>query len=141
MSTETLGLAAQIQNEMAKVVQGIMQKHPDAKHNQGRSILEAFIWDEIQKVSKGKSDTVWERMEASKIYEKPLKTGKYECGESPHFVIKATVSEPVKRFKEDEMIRVLEASQYKIPPHIGKGFVGAAKVPGNPMVRVSIEER
>ena len=139
--SEALGLGAQVQNEMAKLVQGIMNKHPDGKHNQGRSILEAFIWDEIQKVSKGKSDGVWERMEKAQIYEKPLKPGKYECGESPHFIIKATVSEPVKRFKEDELLRVLEVSQYKIPPHIGKGFVGAAKVPGNPSVRLVIEER
>jgi hypothetical protein len=136
-----LGLNAQIQNEMAKLVQGIMSKHPDAKHNQGRSILEAFVWDEIQRVSKGKSDAVWERMEKTGIYEKPLKAGKYECGESPHFVIRASVTEPVRRFKEDEMIRVLEASQYKIPPHIGKGFVGAAKVPGSPLTRLTIEER
>lgn len=139
--SEVLGLSAQVQNEMAKLVQGIMSRHPDAKHNQGRSILEAFVWDEIQKVSKGKSDAVWERMEKSQIYEKPLKPGKYECGESPHFVIKATVSEPVKRFKEEELARVLEASPFKIPPHMTKGFVGAAKVPGSPMTRLVIEER
>ena len=137
----TVGIAAQIHGEVAKLVQGIMSRHPDAKHNQGRSILEAFIWDEIQGLAKGRSDQVWERMEKAGIYEKPLKAGKFECGESPHFIIKATVTEPVKRFQEDELARVLEASPFKIPPHMTKGFVGAAKVPGNGQVRVKIEER
>jgi hypothetical protein len=141
MNKPTVGIAAQIHGEIARLVQAIMSNHPDAKHNAGKSILEAFIWDEIQGLAKGRSDSVWERMEKSGIYEKPLKPGKYECGESPSFVIRASVSEPVKRFQEDELARVLEASTYKIPPHISKGFIGAAKVPGNSQVRVKIEER
>jgi hypothetical protein len=141
VNTPTVGIAAQIHGEIAKLVQVIMAKHPDAKHNQGKSILEAFIWDEIAGLSKGRSDATWERMEKNGIYEKPLKPGKYECGESPSFIIKASVSEPVKRFNEDELARVLEASQFKIPPHMTKGFVGAAKVPGSSQVRVKIEER
>ncbi len=136
-----VGIAAQIHGEVAKLVQGIMQRHPDAKHNQGKSILEAFIWDEIQGLAKGRSDQVWDRMESTGIYDKPTKIGKHECGESPHFIIKASVSEPVKRFSEEELARVLEASQFKVPPHMTKGFVGAAKVPGSSQVRVKVEER
>jgi hypothetical protein len=136
-----VGITAQIHAEVGKLVQGLMQRHPDTKHNQGKSILEAFIWDEIQSVAKGKSDTTWERMEKAGIYEKPTKPGKYECGESPHFIIKANVTEPVKRFQEDELARVLEASTFAIPPHMTKGSVAAAKVPGNSQVRVKIEER
>lgn len=139
--SEVLGLQGQIQNEIAKVVFEIMKKHPDAKHNTGRSILEAFVWDEIQGLAKGKSDKAWERMETEGVYEKPEKAGKYECGESPHFVIKATVSEPVKRFNEAELAKVLEASEFKVPQHKTKEFVGAAKLPGNPMTRLSIVER
>jgi len=139
----TIGTAAQVHGEVAKLVQMIIARHPDGKHNKGRSILEAFVWDEVQRLAKGKSDSVWERMEHAKIYEKPEgnKPGKFECGESPHFVIKATVSEPVKRFQENELARVLEASQFKIPPHMTKEFVGAAKVPGNGQVRLTIVER
>jgi len=138
---EILGLQAQIQNEIAKMVFEIMKKHPDAKHNAGRSILEAFVWDEIQSLSKGKSDKAWERMEKEGVYEAPTKLGKHSCGESPHFEIRASVSEPVKRFNEAALAKVLEASEFKVPQHKTKEFVGAAKVPGNPMIRVSIVER
>jgi hypothetical protein len=143
LETITIGTAAQVHGEVAKLVQTIMARHPDGKHNQGRSILEAFIWDEVQRLAKGKSDQVWDRMEKAGVYEKPesTKPGKFECGESPHFVIRASVSEPVKRFQEDELARVLEASQFKIPPHMTKGFVSAAKVPGNGQVRITIAER
>jgi hypothetical protein len=137
----TVGIAAQIHGEIAKLVQNIMSRHPDARHNVGKSILEAFVWDEIQKLSKGRSDSVWERMEKTGVYEKPLSVGRHECGESPHLLIKATVSEPIKRFNEDELLRVMEASEFKVPPHKMKGFVGAAKIPGNPMVRLIIVER
>jgi len=136
------GLKATIQNEVNKLVQSIMARHPDAKHNAGRSILETFIWDEIQSVSKGRSDTMWERMEDTRIYLKPdPKPGHYECGESPHFVIKASVTSPVRRFNEAELAAVLEQSIYKIPPHQTKGFVDAAKKPGNPMTKLRIVER
>lgn len=137
----SVGLAAQVQLELHKLLDTVMKRHPDAKHNSGREYLEAFVWDTVQKLAKSKSDQVWDRMEKSGIYEKPLKTGKHECGQSPHFIIKATVSEPVKRFNEAELARVLEASTFKVPPHMTKGFVAAAKVEGNPMVRVAIEER
>ena len=141
MNTPTVGIAAQIHGEIARVVQAIMSKHPDSKHNQGRSILEAFVWDEIQGLAKGRSDQVWERMEKAGIYEKPLKPGKYECGESPSFIIKAVVTEPVKRFNEKELARVLEASTFKIPPHMTKGFVGASKIGTSGQVRLNIVER
>lgn len=141
MNTPTVGIAAQIHGAIAHLVQTIMSKHPDTKHNQGRSIIEAFIWDEIQGLAKGRSDSVWERMEKAGIYEKPLKPGKYECGESPSFVIRATVTEPIKRFNEEELARVLEASTFKIPPHMTKGFVGAAKIPTTSQVRLTIVER
>src|SRR5688572_4069563 len=100
-----IGVTAQINVEVGKVVAEIMKRHPDGKHNQGRSILEAFVWDAIQKLASNKSDQVWDRMEKSDIYRKPDgKPGKdLECGESPHFIIKATVSEPVKRFNEGEL--------------------------------------
>jgi len=138
----SIGTAAQIHTAVGYAVQTIMQKHPDSKHNQGRAILEAYIWDEIAKLAKGRSDNTWEKMEKAGIYTKPdPKAGKYECGESPHFIIKATVSEPIKRFNEEELARVLEASQFKIPPHMTKGFVGAAKVPGSSATRLTIEER
>lgn len=136
-----IGLQAQIHTEIGRFVNEIMARHPDAKHNKGKSILEAYVWDEMQSFAKGKSDAVWERMEKTGVYEKPTEAGKYECGESPHFVIKATVSEPVKRFNEEALAKVMEASEYKIPPHKTKEFVGSAKIPGNPMTRLSIVER
>jgi len=137
----TVGITSQIHMELMKLVQAIANRHPDARHNVGKVLVEAFIYDEIEKYAKGLSDKVWDRMEKTGVYEKPLKPGKYEINESPHLVIKASVSEPVKRFSEDELARVLEASEYKIPPHKTKGFVGAAKIPGTCAVRVSIVER
>lgn len=145
MPTNTMthiGPAARVHAEVGRIVQEVLKTHPDGKHNAGRSILEAFVWDEIQKLAKGKSDDAWDRMEKAGVYVKPdNRAGRYECGESPHLVIKATVSEPVKRFNEEELARVLEASQFKVPPHMTKGFVAAAKIPGNPQTRLSIVEK
>lgn len=139
---EVLSTAATVHVAIGKLVQEMMSRHSDSKHNQGRQILEAYLWDEIEKLAKGKSNDAWEKMEKSGVYNKPdNKAGKYACGESPRFVIKATVTEPVKRFNEEELARVLEASSFKVPPHMTKGFVAAAKVPGSNQVRLSIVER
>jgi len=138
---EVLGLAAQVQNEMAKVVFEIMRKHPDAKHNTGRSILEAYVWDEIQSYSKGKAEKSWERMEKEGVYEPPKHLGRHTCGESPHFEIRATVSEPVKRFNEAALAKALLVSNYKVPEHVTKELIGASKLPTKPMVRLSIVEK
>jgi len=137
----TIGITSQIHIELMKLVQTIANRHPDARHNVGKVLIEAFIYDEIQKYAKGLSDKVWDRMEKTGLYERPSKPGKYEISESPHLVLRASVSEPIKRLSEDELARVLEASEYKIPPHKTKGFVGAAKIPGNSAVRASIVER
>lgn len=141
--TEHVGTAALVYAGLGSLVNEIMKAHPDGKHNQGRFILESFLWDQIESIAKGKSADAWDKMEANGVFVPPNKeeAGNSVCGESPKFVISAKVSEKVKRFNGDELAKLLNKSKYKVPVHTAKEFIDKAKVGSTPTVTLRIVER
>jgi hypothetical protein len=132
--------------DIVRFLSGIVNKsvpNPDAKHNQGRLIGEAFLWDEVERYAKGKSDAAWEQMEKEGIIPdlNALETGDHELAYSPSFTIQATVTQPVKRFKQEELAQLLAKSKYKVPVSVTVELCDQAKLPGNPQRKIKIIER
>ena len=115
--------------------------NPDAAHNFGRSIGEAFIWDTIAYYAKKKSENLWEALEDQGFFDvEGLGAGQHLLTESPHFVLNAKISNPVKRFNERKLAEVL-LKTYKVPFPITIEMVDQAKVETKPSVTLSISER
>jgi hypothetical protein len=117
--------------------------NPDAKHNQGALIGQAFLWDEIERYAKAQSDATWKKMEVEGIIPdlSTLDTGDHELAYSPSFTIHASVSQPVKRFKQEELAQLLAKSKYKVPISVTAELCDQAKLPGNPQRKLKIIER
>jgi hypothetical protein len=117
--------------------------NPDAKHNQGRLLGEAFLWDRIEAYARNRSEAAWNALEKNGLVpnKKSLDPGDHQLTESPSFAVFARVTHPVKRFSGDELATLLAKSKYKVPVSTTKELIDQAKVPTNPMVTMKVVER
>lgn len=113
--------------------------NPD-KSNTGSLLGEAFLWDEIVRFAKARSDSAWSKLEAEGLIEAPTGTGEHALLTSSNFVCTAKVSNPVKRFSADTLALMLK-KQYKIPEPVSKLMIEEAKQPTRPNVTYSIIEK
>ena len=118
--------------------------NPDAKHNQGRLLGEAYMWDEVEAYAKGKSEAAWKALEKEGIT--PAKdtvepSTENEFGFSPSFVGVVKATKRVERFDPETFANALSRSKYKVPVSYTKEALDDAKVPGNPKVSYKIIER
>lgn len=124
------------------IVKALLDTNPDAKHNVGRILGEAFLWDELQKYAAAKSKAAWESMEADGIYKADdLEQGDHILCESPRFVLQAGVSKPRKSFDSNALANWFSKSKYKVPAIIVKEQIEKAKVEGKSVVTLKIIER
>jgi hypothetical protein len=117
--------------------------NPDGKHNTGRMLGEAFMWEQVAKYAEGRADAVWAEMLAEGIVPKKenLKEGEQEIAYSPNFVVIGKVTAPVKRFNGEELAQMLAKSKYRVPMSTTKEMIDKAKVPTNPMRSLKVIER
>lgn len=119
-------------------------KNPDEKHNQGRMLGEAFMWDEVERYAKSKSEAAWKVLEKEGILPDPstLEEGsETEFGFSPSFVGVVKTTQPVRRFSGDALAVLLAKSKWKVPTSAAKEMIDDAKVPTKPMTSYKIIER
>ena len=118
-------------------------ENPDSKHNTGRLIGEAFMWDMVEKYAKSRSETVWRQLAAEDIIpvKSELEPGEHELAYSPSFAIIGRVTQPVKRFSPDELAKMLRESKYKVPESTTKEMIDRAKVPTKSVATLKVVER
>jgi hypothetical protein len=132
--------------DIIRFMSGIAAKtlpNPDGKHNQGALIGTAFLWDEIEAYAKKQSEAAWTKLEGEGIIPDldKLEQGDHELAYSPSFTIQASVTQPVRRFKQEELGQLLARSKYKVPASVTAELCDQAKLPGNPQRRLKIVER
>ena len=117
--------------------------NPDEKHNAGRLIGEAFLWDQVEKYAKARGDAAWAALASEGIIpaKKELEQGEHELAYSPSFVVIGRVTAPVKRFSADELAKLLRQSKYRVPESTTKEMVDKAKVPTTSMASIKVIER
>jgi hypothetical protein len=117
--------------------------NPDAKHNTGSLIGEAFMWDKIEAYAKSRADAAWLRLAREGIIndKKTLDPGDHELASSPSFLVVAKVTNPIKRFNGDALATLLAKSKYKVPVSTTKELIDQAKVAGNSAVTMKVLER
>lgn len=141
---DKLGLKPRIQLALLSAVQFVSQKHPATKATgNDKLVLNAFIWDAVLSLAKAASEDAWGKMEAAEIYTEPGREAPSEAmlGAVRYFEVHGKVTEPVKRFNDGELAKLLKASKYKIPEHVTKEFVDAAKVGKKGNLLLSIVEK
>lgn len=118
-------------------------ENPDIRHNQGRLLGEAFMWDKVAKYAEARSDAVWKQLEKEGIVPRKdtLTEGDHELASSPSFLALGKVSRPINRFSGEELALLLEKSKYKVPVSTTKELIDRAKVPSNPARTLKIIER
>jgi hypothetical protein len=118
-------------------------ENPDAKHNVGSLLGEAYMWDQVEKYAKNKSDAAWKAMEKEGLVpdKKSLDPGEYQLADSPSFAIFAKVTQPIRRFDGQELANLLAKSKYKVPVSTTKELIEEAKVPTTSTVRMAVVER
>lgn len=133
---------AKIVKAFNTLAQQLVDLNPDAKHNTGRRFGELYVWDELAKYAKGRSDALWKELEDEGIVAtNGLEPGLHSIGESPHFVINAEITQPVRRFDSTVLANWFNKSKYKVPVIITKEQIDHAKVPTNGQTRLRIEAR
>lgn len=136
---------AQANSFLGKIVQTInkattdlMQANPDTKHNTGRQLGEAYMWDEIEKYAAAMSKRVWEKLESDKVITTTdLTPGGHMIADAPHFTIMAEVTQPVRRFSGDALAKWLEKEK-KIPIIVTKEQIEKAKLPTTSQVKLKV---
>jgi hypothetical protein len=128
---------------LAKLGKNSGTENPDSKHNQGRLLGEAFLWDKVEAYARGRSDAAWTSLAREGIIpdKKGLTPGDHELAYSPSFAVIAKVTQPIKRFNGDELARLLSKSKYKVPESTTKELMDQAKIPANPAVTMKVVER
>lgn len=112
-----------------------------AKSNTDTMLGEAYMWDEVVRFAKARSDAAWNKLEAEGLFDPPTETGRHALVTSASFVLSASVSNPVKRFSADTLALSLKKPPYKIPEPVTKLLVEEAKIPTKPNVSYAIEEK
>lgn len=118
-------------------------ENPDASHNTGKLLGEAFMWEKVAKFAESKAKAAWGAMEKEGIVpnKATLDPGDHELAYSPSFTVIAKVTQPVRRFDADEMAMLLAKSKYKVPVSTTKEYLEQAKVPTKPVASLKVMER
>lgn len=133
-----LGKIVKAVNAVAVQLQAL---NPDAKHNTGRFIGEAYLWDEISKYAEARSKALWEQLETDGVIKsEKLDPGGHALTESPRFIVSAEVTVPVRRFDPNVFANWLEKYK-KVPVIVTKEQLELAKVPTKSQVKMKIIER
>lgn len=119
--------------------------NPDAKHNQGKSLGEAFMWGVIADYAAKQEEAAWKRLVNEDIV--PDKeamslegAGDYEKAHSPRFTVKVKVSAPVRRFNPEALADAMRRSKFKVPVSFMAEQVEKAKKPTKAQVSYKIVE-
>ena len=117
-------------------------KNPDQKHNTGGLIGEAYLWDEVVRFAEAKKKAAWEAMTKEGLIpdKKKLDPGDHELTYSPSFTVIAKVTQPVKRFDDEEFARLMLEVR-KVPVSVTKELLDKARMPGNSIVTMKVVER
>lgn len=130
---------ARIVNELTKLSSKLDEANPDTKHNAGRLIGRALMWDQIAKYAKKQSEVAWNTLESEEIVSYVNSPGDHNLAESPHFMVTDRVSEPRKAFNADALAEGLK--KYKIPKSVVLEAVERAKIPGKSVHTTVVVER
>lgn len=134
------GLAAQILKVLGNAVRELEKLAPDQRSNVGKTLASMYIWDEIAKLAKRRSDDLWDRAAKDLYTTDALNPGVHTLAESPAFMLVAKISEPVRRFSAEELAKLMKA-KYKVPEPMTRQLCDEAKVPTKSSVSLSIMER
>ena len=133
--------SALVLKELLTTVNRIVDKSPDVS-DMGKMLAEMYVWDEIAKVAKKNSDGYWNAAEKNGVYDSHnLDPGTHTLVDSKGFSLIAVVTQPVKRFNQEQLAKLLKASKYKVPEPITKQYCDAAKIPTKSNVLLAISER
>lgn len=141
--TPTHGITylAKIVQFLGKLGQG-ETVNPDTKHNTGRLIGEAYLWDEVHRAAKGRAEKIWAALEKEGIIKKEERDpGEYMLAETPHFHVELKVSEKVRRFDARVLAKAMAASKFKVPMPIMLEAIEKAKVPAKSTNTYRITEK
>lgn len=143
MELHGTGYLTKIVAKLNALFESIMLEAPDATHNTGRFLAEAYFWDAVQSIAKGRSEKAWAKMIEHNILDgaKDRDPGEYELASSPHFVCNLKVSEKRRAFNADVLADKLAKSKFKVPKPIARQFIENAKVPGKSSNTYKIEEK
>ena len=131
--------ATQVIAKLQAFDQGI--SNPDQKHNTGSVLGLAFMWDEIADYAKKQSDRYWAQIEKEQEIDKAaLAPGEHILVQSPHFVVRAKVTNPVRRFDPKWLAERL-SRDYKKPVPYFLGLIDGAKLEGKSNVSMLIIEK
>lgn len=142
-----MSFQAEITKLLNKLQDTCDKKNPDREAKNAPhalTIANAYFWTAVEKFAKGKKEEAWENMEKAGFLPDDVRAydpGEYVLGEAPSFIVKAKVSEPVKRFNDETLADMLYTSKYKVPKPIAKEMIAKAKVPSASTVTKSIIER
>lgn len=101
----------------------------------------AYMWDFIEAYAAGKSKNAWKELEENNlIMTEELEPGEYVLNESPNFICQANVTEKVRRFVPDVLVKALN-KKYKVPLPVAAKMIEEAKVPTKSQVKLKIVER
>lgn len=115
---------------------------PMDKSNTGAIIAETFLWTEIEKWAKRRKEALWEGS-MSEVITVPLDeldVGSHELTSTKMFIVTADVTRPVRRFNDDEAVRLL-VTEEKMPEAKARSLVYRAKKEGKGTVTKRIVER
>lgn len=141
MAIEKLDYKVQITTLLVKLQTEAAKMNPDAKHNSGRLIGEAYFWDTVEALAKKQSATTWEGLEALGItLSRDEEPGNYDVDSSPSFDVTCKISNPRQKFDEEKLAKALQR-KYKIPIPVTKEMVANAKVDGSKTMTWRITEK
>lgn len=138
-----MGYETDIIKQLAKLGKTNGTLNPDAKHNTGSLLGEAFMWDRVEAYARNRSEAAWAALSKEGLIpdKKTLEPGDHQITQSPSFAVFARVTQPVKRFSGDELANLLAKSKYKVPTSTTKELIDHAKVPTSSMVTLKVVER
>jgi len=141
--TIRISFTTEVTKHLNKIADVCENKNPDVKSNVGKQLGIIYFWTLIEKYAKAKKEDAWKYIADEGIIQAELSTldpGDYTLVESPHFYVTAKVSNPVRRFDEDELATMLH-NKYKVPRPITKEMIAKAKTPTKSVVTKTVFER
>lgn len=108
-----MGYETDIIKQLAKLGKTNGTLNPDAKHNTGSLLGEAFMWDRVEAYARNRSEAAWAALSKEGLIpdKKTLEPGDHQITQSPSFAVFARVTQPVKRFSGDELANLLAKSK------------------------------
>ncbi len=137
-----LAYATEITRQLYRLQELVAQSNPDGKHNTGRMIGEAYFWDTVEKLAKAKSDSAWDRLASMGVaLDEDADPGNHVIGNSPHFVVECSVSQPRKAFNIDVAAENINKTWPKVPIPAVKLVLDQAKIGGSKVKTYKIVEK